>query len=180
MPGRELCQLRAINAKASAIDGEMNESTRILLIVRLSRYLFCIYQRSAPGIDPLAELDAILNEIKDAAETSSPRISPTDGGPTSNNAPTAITTSTGISGVGYEMGNDTTQRSRINESMAAAAAKQAEKDLVFQPLMSRLVVFIQNYDGSEGMVLLSLKMSRGFNRVLFDLLKNDSIAEWGT
>ena len=144
-------------------------------------YLFCIYQRSAPGIDPLAELDAILNGIKDAAEASSPKSSsPTDGGLTSKNAPTAITTSTGISGVGYEMGYDTTQRPRINESMAAAAAKQAKKDLVFQPLMSRLVVFIQNYDGSEGMVLLSLKMSRGFNRVLFDLLKNDSIAEWGT
>ena len=142
---------------------------------------YFVNQRSAPGIEPLAELDSILNGIQDAVETSSPRnSSPVKAGLTSNNAPTAIATSTGIRGVGYEMGNNTTQSSRINESMAAAAAKQAKKDEVLQPLLSRLVVFIQNYDGSEGMVLLSLKMSHSFNRVLFDLLKNDSLVEWGT
>lgn len=133
--------------------------------------------------DSLAELDAILDGINGVLNTISTSSSQNNDPKVKSNAPpTNTATSTGIKGVGYDRGLSipfATSDNAINKNIAAAAKKQSKEDELLQPFLSRLVTFIQGYDGSEGVVLLSLKMSSSFNRMLFNLLKNDSLLEWG-
>lgn len=137
--------------------------------------------------NPLAELDDILNGIKDVVEGESRSTSPV---PPSNAAasttstvaasstattttkPKTSGTSTLKAGVGYETGAYTTSTTTLNKHMSEAATKQGKVDDASQLLIDRLATFVQEYDGSEGMVLLALKMSPSFNRMLFNLLKN--------
>ena len=134
--------------------------------------------------NPLAELDAILNGIKDAVEASTSRSSSPIPPPNNNNnnnsnntsssssatdsktqsaATATITTtssssrtSTGHKGVGYEMGtyNPTNNSLSLNSKMNAAAKKQEKEDDMYSCLLERMVLFLEGYDGSEGMVLL--------------------------
>ena len=136
--------------------------------------------------NPLAELDDILNGIKDVVEGESRSTSPVP--PTNAAATTTTTTAAAAStatakpktsgtstlkaGVGYETGAYTTSTTTLNKHMSEAATKQGKVDDASQLLISRLATFVQEYDGSEGMVLLALKMSPSFNRMLFNLLKN--------
>ena len=140
-----------------------------------------------------------MNGIKDVVESSNSSRSTSPVPPTNANAPNpneataatskpattaaATVTTTGTStlkaGVGYETGKFRDEGQMINKNMSAAAKKQSKIDDMCQPLIERLVSFIKEYDGSEGMVLLALKMSPTFNRLLFSLLKNDSLLEWG-
>ena len=136
--------------------------------------------------NPLAELDDILNGIKDVVEGESRSTSPVP--PTNAAATTTTTTAAAAStatakpktsgtstlkaGVGYETGAYTTSTSTLNKHMSDAATKQGKVDDASQLLIDRLTTFVQEYDGSEGMVLLALKMSPSFNRMLFNLLKN--------
>ena len=135
--------------------------------------------------NPLAELDDILNGIKDVVEGESRSTSPV---PPSNAAASTTTaaaaastttakpktsgTSTLKAGVGYETGAYTTSTTTLNKHMSDAATKQGKVDDASQLLIDRLATFVQEYNGSEGMVLLALKMSPSFNRMLFNLLKN--------
>ena len=91
---------------------------------------------------------------------------------TSTTKPKTSGTSTLKAGVGYETGAYTTSTTTLNKHMSEAATKQGKVDDASQLLISRLATFVQEYDGSEGMVLLALKMSPSFNRMLFNLLKN--------
>ena len=140
-----------------------------------------------------------MNGIKDVVESSNSSRSTSPVPPPHSNAPnpneaTAATskpaaaaatvsttgTSTLKAGVGYETGKFRDEGQMIiYKNMSAAAKKQSKIDDMCQPLIERLVSFIKEYDGSEGMVLLALKMSPTFNRLLFSLLKNDSLLEWG-
>ena len=67
----------------------------------------------------------------------------------------------------------------INENLTEAAKRQTRTDEQCLPLIRGLTGFLSDFGGSEGPVILSLKMSPGFNRTLFDLLKNDSLLDWG-
>ena len=116
-----------------------------------------------------------MNGIKDVVEGESRSTSPV---PPPNVAATTTTkpktsgTSTLKAGVGYETGAYTTSTTTLNKHMSEAATKQGKVDDASQILIDRLATFVQEYDGSEGMVLLALKMSPSFNRMLFNLLKN--------
>mmetsp|Transcript_58868 Transcript_58868/g.175143 ORF Transcript_58868/g.175143 Transcript_58868/m.175143 type:complete len:716 (-) Transcript_58868:42-2189(-) len=90
-------------------------------------------------------------------------------------------TSTGKSGVGYEMGNSTASSSdALTKEMNQANKRQRALDEKCSGLMKNISSFLENFDGDEGFVLLALKMSPGFNRMLFSLFKNDSLMEWGS
>ena len=67
----------------------------------------------------------------------------------------------------------------INENLTEAAKRQTRTDELCLTQIRELTGFLTEFGGSEGPVLLALKMSPGFNRTLFDLLKNDSLLEWG-
>lgn len=88
-------------------------------------------------------------------------------------------TSTLKAGVGYETGRYTGNVADLKREMSGAQKKQQELDRRCIPIMSKLLEFLGDYDGPEGMVQLALKMSPGFNRLLFSLLKNDALLEWG-
>lgn len=91
----------------------------------------------------------------------------------------SATTSTLKAGVGYETGRYTPDAgSLIKKNMCGAAKKQQDLDDLCLALIKRLVHFIKNFDGMFGMVLLALKLSPGFNRMLFSLLLNDSLRDW--
>jgi len=128
-----------------------------------------------------------LNGIKDVVEGESRSTSPVP--PTNVTAATTASTSTAAAstattkpktsgtstlkaGVGYETGAYTTSTTTLNKHMSEAATKQGKVDDASQLLIDRLATFVHEYDGSEGMVLLALKMSPSFNRMLFNLLKN--------
>jgi len=129
-----------------------------------------------------------LNGIKDVVEGESRSTSPvpppnaaastTSTATASSTATTTTTkpktsgTSTLKAGVGYETGAYTTSTTTLNKHMSEAATKQGKVDDASQLLIDRLATFVHEYDGSEGMVLLALKMSPSFNRMLFNLLKN--------
>jgi len=88
-------------------------------------------------------------------------------------------TSTLKAGVGYETGRYTGNVAALKKEMGGAEKKQHDLDQRCIPIMTNLLEFLGAYDGPEGMVQLALKMSPGFNRLLFSLLKNDALLEWG-
>lgn len=81
--------------------------------------------------------------------------------------------------MGYETGRYTGNVVDLQKEMSGAEKRQHELDQNCIPIMSLLMDFLGEYDGPEGMVQLALKMSPGFNRLLFSLLKNDALLEWG-
>uniref|UniRef100_A0A7S2HDG1 UBC core domain-containing protein n=1 Tax=Helicotheca tamesis TaxID=374047 RepID=A0A7S2HDG1_9STRA len=87
-------------------------------------------------------------------------------------------TSTLKPGVGYERGDFRSTSDLVNR-MEAAEKKQLALDKTCCSLLKELYTFFDEFDGDEGIVLLSLKMSRGLNRMLFSILKNDSFLDLG-
>jgi len=81
--------------------------------------------------------------------------------------------------VGYETGNSDPSPSDLKEEMQQASKRQMALDGKCCVIMKGLISFLSNYDGDEGILLLALKMSQGFNRMIFSLFKNDSLLEWG-
>jgi len=132
--------------------------------------------------DPLSELDEILDECNNAfpeAVHHSQKKPPPDVTLTAPSE-TDVSTSTLKAGVGYETGSYVADaNSMIAENMCGAAKRQRELDDLCLPLIKRLNTFIDGYGGMIGMVLLALKMSPGFNRLLLSLLLNDSLLDWG-
>mmetsp|Transcript_35828 Transcript_35828/g.77788 ORF Transcript_35828/g.77788 Transcript_35828/m.77788 type:complete len:533 (+) Transcript_35828:265-1863(+) len=156
--------------------------------------------------DPLAELDSILASLNEAFPEAintedqaflslvthqpdnkkSRRGTPPKPKSTADTTTPAVPqpavstkTSTLKAGVGYETGRYTHDSSVLKQEILSAVKKQQELDDGCIPLMKRLLQFLNDYEGSEGVVLLTFKMSPGFNRFLFSLLKNDSLLEWG-
>ena len=50
--------------------------------------------------------------------------------------------------------NPTNNSLSLNSKMNAAAKKQEKEDDMYSCLLERMVLFLEGYDGSEGMVLL--------------------------
>uniref|UniRef100_A0A7S4QRC8 UBC core domain-containing protein n=2 Tax=Ditylum brightwellii TaxID=49249 RepID=A0A7S4QRC8_9STRA len=120
-------------------------------------------------------------QIKPCATTGSPKVSATSVEtqmkPNKDNRKTdAISTSTLKAGVGYETGNRRSTSDLVNK-MEAAEKKQQALDETCCSLLKELSTFLKNFTGDEGIVLLSLKMSRGLNRMLFSILKNVSFLD---
>jgi len=136
--------------------------------------------------DPLARLDEILSSLNkitsdddDDARTKGRQSGGGDGGSKKESKASTAKTSTLKAGVGYETGSYKDNNKMINENLTEAAKRQTQTDEQSLPLIRELTGFLSDFGGSEGPVLLSLKLSPGFNRTLFDLLKNDSLLEWG-
>ena len=75
--------------------------------------------------------------------------------------------------------NTSTSSSKLKEEMHQASKRQRALDEKCCEVMKSVVSFLSSFSGDEGVVLLALKMSPGFNRMLFSLFKNDSLFEWG-